>query len=108
MVGKFEQILLSELDVGHAKELDGDPLRREKQMSELVAKKLATMTATQWRISVRGKSIEVREQFDRIINVVLVAKEFITAVARIDPIHAGLPWAGVLVLLPVSDLTLYT
>ena len=47
------------------------------------------------------KAVEVREQVDRIVKVVLVAKDFISSAASIDPIHAGLPWAGVCMLLPV-------
>lgn len=46
-------------------------------------------------------SIEVREQVDRIIKIVTVAKDFVSSVASLDPIHAGLPWAGVCMLLPL-------
>lgn len=104
LVKKFESILVSEPELAHVKDLDGDPLKRQKQMSDLVAKKLAIMTAKQWRISLLGKSIETREQFDRIVKLALVAKDFISPAASMDPIHAGLPWAGVCVLLLVSNL----
>jgi hypothetical protein len=78
--------------------------KREKQMSALVAKKLAVMNEKQWRFNVGGKSVEVRDQVDRIVKIVLVAKDFISSAASIDPIHAGLPWAGVCMLLPVGYL----
>ena len=84
---------------------DGDTSKREKQMSALVNKKLAFMNEKQWRIKVCGRSVEVREQVDRIVKIVLVAKDFVSSVASMDPIHAGLPWAGVCLLLPVSDLS---
>ena len=51
--------------------------------------------------------MEVREQVDRIVKLVLVAKDFASAAASLDPIHAGLPWAGVCMLLPVSVSTSY-
>ncbi len=83
-----------------------DPSEREKQMSALVDEKLAAMNERQWRVRVCGRSVKVREQVDRIVKVVLVAKDFVSSAASMDPIHAGLPWAGVCMLLPVSDLKL--
>lgn len=85
---------------------DEDTSEREKRMSALVDKKLAAMNKEQWRFKVGDKSVEVREQVDRIVKVVLVAKDFISSVAIIDPIHVGLPWAGVCMLLPVRNLQL--
>ena len=73
-------------------------------MSAIVNKKLEAMTEKQWRVKVCGRSVEIRQKIDRILKVVLVAKDFISAAASIDPIHVGLPWAGVCTLLPVSDL----
>ena len=75
-------------------------------MSSLVEKKLAIMNKERWRFQVGDKSVEFRQQVDRIVKVILVAKDFISSVASIDPIHAGLPWAGVCMLLPVSASTL--
>jgi hypothetical protein len=71
-----------------------------------VDKKLTGMNMKQWRVKVCEISVEVREQVDRIVKVVLVAKDFVSPVASIDLVHAGFPWAGVCMLLPVSDLEL--
>lgn len=98
----YEEILLSESQLASSVELDKDPLKREKQMSGLVAKKLETMTKEQWRFPLLGRSVNVREQFDRIVKILLVSRNFASAAASIDPVHAGLPWAGVCLLLPVS------
>lgn len=107
LVDTFEKILMSEPEIGGAASLDdGDTSKREKQMSALVDKKLEVMNNKQWRVRVCGRSVEVREQVDRIVKVVLVAKDFISSAASIDPLHAGLPWAGVCLLLPVGDLNL--
>ena len=62
------------------------------------------MNSHQWRINLGDKSIKIREQADRIIKVVLVVKDLISSAASLDPIHAGLPLAGVCMLLPVSEL----
>ncbi|KAI9877712.1 MAG: hypothetical protein M1830_003024 [Pleopsidium flavum] len=97
LVDDFEKLLMSEPEIERITSLeDGHPAKREKQMSGLVDKKLAAMKEEQWKIKIGGKSIEVRQQVDRIVKVVLVGKDFITSVAHIDPIHAGLPWAGLL------------
>ena len=85
---------------------DGDTSKREKQMSALVDKKLEAMNKKQWRVRMCSRSVQIREQVDRIVKVVLVAKDFISSAASMDPLHAGLPWAGVCMLLPVSDLEL--
>ncbi|KAI9878100.1 MAG: hypothetical protein M1830_001892 [Pleopsidium flavum] len=97
LVDDFEKLLMSEPEIERTTSLeDGHPAKREKQMSGLVDKKLAAMKEEQWKIKIGAKSIEVRQQVDRIVKVVLVGKDFITSVAHIDPIHAGLPWAGLL------------
>jgi hypothetical protein len=99
----FEKILLAEPEVGPNASLnDRDTSKREKQMSTLVEKKLAIMNDKQWRIKVCGRSVEVREQVDKIVKIVLVAKDFISTAASLDPVHVGLPWAGVCILLPVG------
>jgi len=52
------------------------------------------------------RSVKVRKQVNRIVKVMLVAKDFVSSVANMDLVHAGLPWAEVCMLLPVSDLEL--
>lgn len=85
---------------------NNEPSEREKQMSALVDEKLAAMNEKQWRVRVCGRSVKVREQVDWIVKVVLVAKDVISSVVSMNPVHAGLPWAEVCMLLPVSDLEL--
>lgn len=102
LVDAFEKILMAESEV-ETNLHNGDASKREKQMSAFVAKKLDAMNKEQWRFTIGDMSVDVREQVDRIVKIVLVAKEFISPVASVDPIHAGLPWAGVCILLPVSD-----
>lgn len=79
--------------------------QRQKQMADLVERKLAAMRDKEWKISVRGKPVEVRKQVDRVLKTVLAAKDFVSSVASMDQVHAGIPWAGVCMLLPVSQST---
>ena len=103
LVNDFEKILLSEPESDLSTSLDGtEPVQREKLMSSFVAKKLTAMNDKKWKIHVAGSSIEVREQVDRLLKTILVAKDFISSAASFDPIHAGLPWAGVCMLLSVG------
>ena len=106
LVNSFEKILIPESELEPAGRDNEDTSKRERQMSSLVNKKLRDMNNRQWRVKVCGRSVEVRGQVDRIVKVVLVAKDLISPMAGIDPLHAGLPWAGVCMLLPVSGLEL--
>ena len=102
LVDAFEKILMAESEVETSLH-NGDTSKIEKQMSMFVAKKLDAMNKEQWRFTIGGMSVDIREQVDRVVKIVLVAKGFISPVASVDPIHAGLPWAGVCILLPVGD-----
>ena len=82
----FEEMLASEIEVepssnaGH-----GGNLKREKQMSDLVAKILVGMDEKQWRIKMlSGELVIVREQVHRIVKIVLVAKDFGSSLASMD------------------------
>lgn len=104
LVEAFENMLSSSHEANPTLDLgDEDPLKREKQMSALVHEKLATMNDKRWRIQLCGRSVVMREQVDRVVKVILVAKDFINPFANLDPVHAGLPWAGVCMLLQVSE-----
>lgn len=74
---------------------------REQDMSKFIEARLAAMNDRKWRVRLGEHSIDVREQIDRIINIILVTKDFVSSVASMDPVHAGLPWAGVCLLLPI-------
>ena len=72
-------------------------------MSKLIESKLAAMQDRQWKLSLGKKSIEIRAQVDRILQIVIVAKDLGSSLASMDPIHAGIPWAGVCVILLVDS-----
>ena len=103
LVNDFEKILLSEPELGRSAILDStEPNTTKKTMRSFVSKKLAVMNDKKWRLNVAGSSVAVREQVDRVLKTILVAKDFISSVTSMDPIHAGLSWAGVCMLLSVG------
>jgi len=68
-------------------------------MSAVVDKKILCFTSQQWKLEVGGKEYKIREQIGRIVKMIQIVKDFGSQVAGLDPIHAGLLWAGVCVLL---------
>ena len=54
-----------------------------------------------WRFEVRGKEINLRDRADKILDWVEKFKQVGDIVVQCDPVHAGLPWAGIRFLLQV-------
>ena len=57
-----------------------------------------------------GKEVIIREQLNNIIKAVQVFKDLGGAIAGLDPLHAGLPWAGICFIMQVAlgDFDQYT
>ena len=103
LIHRFNSILVSEAKgpdehAGH----DSPTPPTQAKMSKLIESKLAAMQDRQWKVSLGKKTIEIRAQVDRILQIVIVAKDLGSSLASMDPIHAGIPWAGVCVILPVG------
>lgn len=77
----------------------------QERMSIAVETKKSAMIEKQWMIKFMNQKIKVREQIHRIVKVVQTAQALGSAVAGLDPVHAGLPWAGVCVILTVCVLS---
>lgn len=101
LVEKFEDLLLAEPEITRTGPGDGHSLEREQQLQQFISRKLAEKKPV--TVKFGDKSIEVREQFDHIIARLSVLKPLGNSLAAIDPVHAGLPWAGVCLLLSVSN-----
>jgi hypothetical protein len=54
------------------------------------------------------RQVRLREQFERIVAVISAVRNVGDGLAALDPVHAGLPWAGVSLLLSVSVCYLAT
>ena len=96
LVQKYERMLLKDPASPGNEDL-------QTKMSSILSRKLNEMASRQWSIKWKGKPRQVRDQVDRIVKVVQIGKDFGSAAALLDPIHAGLPWAGVCILLQVCS-----
>ena len=56
-----------------------------------------------WQIQFRSRTIKIRDQLDKILIILKAVKDVGSAAAGLDPIHAGLPWAGICLLMQVRD-----
>lgn len=61
-----------------------------------------TLEAKRWKIVVGSKEVVVWEQFNRIIKYVSLFKDISSAAASLDPLHAGIPLAGLCLLMQAS------
>ena len=78
------------------------PKDLQRAMSDVVADSLKALESKQWKPKFRGKSVDVRGVLDEILKLIQVAMPVASAAGSLDPVHAGLPLAGVGVLLNVS------
>lgn len=57
-------------------------------------------------VSIGGSKIIVRNQVQKVIGIIVSAKDFVAAAISTEP-HAALAWAGVMFVFPVSYLGAY-
>lgn len=74
----------------------------QEQVQSVLVLKRTQILQKQWRLQWGTKSIKVRSQIDRIVKIIGTFKEACSVAANVDPLHAGLPWAGICFLLAVS------
>lgn len=77
-----------------------------QDLGALLARKRRIMEDKQWVLNLHAKAfniepIKIGPLFDKIIKVFKVIKPIGDTAAGLDPVHAGIPWACVSVLLPV-------
>ncbi|TVY88295.1 Vegetative incompatibility protein HET-E-1, partial [Lachnellula willkommii] len=96
LLAKYEAIL----EESSPAPKNGDSFPKKMQAS--VQRQVDVMKRKQWTIQWDQKSIVIREQTERIVKFVQTFSNLGTAIAQIDPVHAGIPWAGVCAILTVS------
>ena len=69
---------------------------------EVLSLKRTQVLNRQWRLRWRDKTFEVRKAFENIAKLVIMFKDVGSAATSADPVHAALPWAGILLLLIVG------
>lgn len=67
-----------------------------------IAKELqARSTMKRWSWTYRGRQVYVQDQADKLVRFIDKFKSVGDLVANVDPVHIGLPWAGVRSILEV-------
>lgn len=101
LVEDFEHIL--QLESGTSQATDIAPRPIPTLMQEAVSRRVDLWNERRWRFRLGNKQIHLRKKVDEIIKNVLKTKDILLAVGQVDPVHLGLPLAGVCLLLSVSD-----
>jgi hypothetical protein len=97
-----------EIILGQTTDVNGD-LPLNERMTTVVDNRLGVLTSRQWKIRIpfrKDSKIPVTVLVEKIVGVVLKFKSFGATLANLDPVHAGIPFAAVCLLLPVSSLAI--
>ena len=81
---------------------DASSVQPKERFSATVIQKRDEMLGKQWPLKFMNHSLRVKEQLQRMTKVIGYAQGFGAVVANIDPVHAGIPWAGINILLTVG------
>ena len=102
VVDEYERILVKTAGVQNNLPLN-------ETMKAVVNNRVAVITSRQWKIRIpfRKDKMLVTEILDKIVGVVLKFKEIGSTVASLDPVHAGIPFAAICFMLPVSNFILW-
>ena len=87
----FRSILPNTNDIGSAL---GDLLKAAQEKQKICSDK-------RWTFTIRGRPVMLREEADKVIVWLDRFKAVGDIAVNADPIHAGLPWAGIRLLLEV-------
>lgn len=68
----------------------------------VVKKQREIMEKKRWRLAFWHHEIVLREKVDRVVQAFRLFEGLGSAVASVDPVHAGIPWAGVCALLQLA------
>ena len=55
-----------------------------------------------WKVALGGKTIVLREKADAVVTLIGKFKDIGSIAVDADPVHAGLPWAGICMLLQIA------
>ena len=107
----FEQVLLEDRNLVQAyneiltQETGMQGYGTQALAQEVLKLKRTQVLNRQWRLSWRNKTLEVGKAFDNLAKLFIMFKDVGASAASADPVHAALPWAGILLLLIVGNRT---
>lgn len=67
----------------------------------VLKQKLDQILEKEWKFQFRNRSITLRSKVDQIVKILSIFKDLGSSLAALDPVHAGLPWAGLCFLIAV-------
>jgi hypothetical protein len=84
-------------------ELSNDSEKFASGMLDVIEKKRLRLESRRWTLplKIRGQSKSIKSSLDTLFQCIKAVKDVGSAVASLDPIHAGIPWACVSVILDV-------
>ena len=67
------------------------------EISQIIEQHINTMENKQWSLpfKVRGREVKIRKQLDNVWKVLQIFNNVGYTLASVDPVHVGIPWAGV-------------
>ena len=74
---------------------------RQEQLSAFITRRLDSIEKDRKIFVVAGHKIVLQEQVNRVVRIIMFAKDFVSSAVNAEP-HAALAWTGVCMLLPVS------
>jgi hypothetical protein len=95
LLGEQEQAMIKE----HITTEDIDSVLHDALMAAREKKKICE--SKRWTFSFRGCIVRLQDEADKIISWLNRFKQMGNIAVNADPIHAGLPWAGIRLLLEV-------
>ena len=78
----------------------------QQQILAVLMIKQRQILQRRWKLQWGSKSIRMRAQIDNAVRLINVFKDVGTIASKSDPLHAGLPWAGICFFLTVSAMSL--
>jgi hypothetical protein len=99
--GAFREILSTESASSPGLLTSKNYADKEKQLSALLKAQVERMESREWKIKLGRKTIKIRKQVEGIIKILSTVKDLGTQAATLDPVHAGLPVAGIYLILSV-------
>ena len=105
LLAACEQILAQESTQNPSAPVSHPPtsVPQARELSQTLEKKLSDIESSRLSLKIGTKNIVLQHQVKRIIKAVIFLKDFVSSAVSSDP-HAGLAWAGICILLPVSML----
>jgi hypothetical protein len=71
-------------------------------MKHVITEKLKTMKEKQWKIKWGDRAIVISDQLNSILKAINKFQAIGSTLTSLDPTHAGIAWAEIFALLPVT------